>query len=182
VATPQKTNSDRIREALTVTLGNVTAAAKLLGMAKNSLYKRLHALNIHPAVFRKGDVTHGEPVKGDATRSGVTPPVTPAQRSETDTFPSAAGGASFPAMHAASRVPAPKPHTPKNLSFREDHLEAIGRARRRLAAALDVDLTDSDLIQRFVDDKLEEWVAEQVRQKLKQDGSRPRPSGGRLGE
>jgi hypothetical protein len=85
-------------------------------------------------------------------------------------------------MHAASRVPAPKPHTPKNRSFREDHLQAIGRARRRLAAALDVDLTDSDLIQRFIDDKLEEWVAEQVSQKSKQDGSRPRPSAGRLGE
>jgi hypothetical protein len=182
VATPQRTSPERIREALSVTLGNVTAAAKLLGMAKNSLYKRLHSLELHPAVFRRGDVTYGEPVRGDATRSGVTPPVTPAQRSETDTFPSAAGGASFPVMHAASRVPAPKPHTPKSLSFREDHLQAIGRARRRLAAALDVDLTDSDLIQRFIDDKLEEWVAEQVRQKSKQDGSRPRPSGGRLGE
>lgn len=165
---PQKTNSDRIREALTVTLGNVTAAAKLLGMAKNSLYKRLQALDLRPAAFRKGGVTLDHPLKGDATHRRVTSPFSTDQKSETDTFPILLGARSFPTMHAASRAPVPKPlRGPKNLSFREDHLQAISRARRRLAAALDVDLTDSELIQRFIDDKLEEWVGERMRQKSK---------------
>jgi hypothetical protein len=168
VAQPQKASDCRIREALTATSGNITVAAKLLGIAKNSLYKRLRALELQPAFFRMGGVTPDHLRTGDATRSRVTPPVTYDQKSETDTFPNGVREPSFPGVHTVSRAWEKTPRALalrgfRNFALREKHLQAISRARRKLAAALDVDLSDSDLMQRFIDDKLEEWVTERLR-------------------
>ncbi len=164
MANSRRTSNHRIREVLTATVGNVTAAAKMLGIAKNSLYKRLRALELQPAVFRMGVVTPDHLRMGDVTPGRVTPPVTHAQKSETDTFPRSNLVPSFSSMRTPSRALDKTPKATaeralKNLSLPENHLQAISRARRRLAAALDLDLTDADLLQQFIDDKFEDWGA-----------------------
>jgi hypothetical protein len=167
MANSQKASDHRIREVLTATVGNVTAAARMLGIAKNSLYKRLRALELQPAIFRMGGVTPDHLRMGDATHSTVTPPATYGQKSGTDTFPNVVREPSFPGVHTASRAWEKTPRALairgfRNIALRENRLQAISRARRKLAAALDVDLSDSDLIHQFIDDKLEEWVRERV--------------------
>lgn len=153
----------RIRELLAATRGNVTRTAAKLGITKNSLYKRLAVLGVDPAAFRPKwlERHHRHPqVPRASAASAVTGD---AQKRAVAIFPSAADSPSVAAVQA-SMVRSPTRRS--TLRFRPDHLAAIGRARRKLSALLDVELTNSALLERFIDDKLADWLAEQTRSRL----------------
>jgi hypothetical protein len=57
----------------------------------------------------------------------------------------------------------PRLRTVKTLSFRKEQLIRLAHARRRLALALALDLTDSLLLERLIEDALEPWVARQLK-------------------
>jgi len=58
VPAPQRVSIERIREALKASDGNITAAAKVLDMARNNLYERIERAAIDLEVFRPQPGSH----------------------------------------------------------------------------------------------------------------------------
>jgi hypothetical protein len=52
-----KVTATQIREALKVTEGNVAKSARVLGLARNNLYKRLASMGIDPETYRGNSAT-----------------------------------------------------------------------------------------------------------------------------
>lgn len=162
---PRFTKS-HIVEALEETHGNVSAASKKLGLARNSLYKRLVRFDLDPAAYRipaarDARDAHGAPAHAPLARlAGGT-----VQQIESAIFPASQATSTLPPVQAERGNPTAviRIRARKGISLRKDQLRRISHARRRVAAALDTDLTDSSLIERFIDAALDEWVAAQLK-------------------
>lgn len=159
-------SDERIRAALAAARGNVTVAARDLGIARNSFYKRIahmkHELHAERAL-RRGVVhrhSYATSHSGDSGRTRES-----VQNSESAIFSNREGVRTFVPVRNTSAARPPKPHASDvriAKYLRRDRAEKLARARRRLAAALDSDITDSSLIERLIDDELENWIAKQL--------------------
>lgn len=162
---PRFTKS-QIVEALEKTHGNVSAASRKLGLARNSLYKRLVRFDLDPAAYRMPAARAARAVPGMPAHAPLTPLAgSTAQQIESAIFPASHAASTLPPVQAERRDPttAIRIRARKGLSLRKDQLRRISHARRRVAAALDTDLTDSSLLERFIDAALDEWVAAQLK-------------------
>jgi hypothetical protein len=161
VSARERIPADRLRDAVIAAGGNIAAAARELGIARNSLYKRLGDIEIDIANLRAASTTHARP---DAQHAHGAHHAHHAQQNQSAIFPTRVDPRTVPHMQARAATRSGTTHlrAPKTLSLRKDQVDQIRHARRRLAVALDVDLTDSLLLERFIDDTLESWVARQL--------------------
>jgi hypothetical protein len=157
---PRRISEPVIRGVLADTKGNILQAARRLGIHRNALYRRLELLDIDPDLFR---------ANAASLQQDATPDTARASRS--------VRAAAQPASaHSAERAPvrtlslvssleaAPKrDRARRTLWVRREHLAALAKARRHIAAALDVDLTDSSLLERFIEEAFGPWVTKQLK-------------------
>ena len=148
-------------------------------MAPNSLYKRLDSLGIAPSDLRPGRGLR--PGKGGM---GVTPistpgPVTPitpmrdahthAQQSRAALFPRPAHPPTLALVThtttAAAEIPGLENVRQKRLQqprLVPDVLEAVADVRRQLSAALGHDVTDGEVFEWLIREKLQGWLDEKL--------------------
>lgn len=171
----QKVSPEQIISALTDTHGNVEASAKRLGISRNCLYKRLIHIGLEPRDYRKGGAhctRGGAPATKDtrgvlhegwrAARDGTERFVhnEHAHKSEIATFPRAEHSRTVRNMHVEVDPRAPRLRESKNLYLRPEQIEAVKQARFDLQAKLRIELSDSKVLERFIDAKFDDWLNE----------------------
>lgn len=160
-------SDESIRAALAAAGGTVTVAAQELGVARNSLYKRIQHMkaDLHAARARRRGLAHWDS-RSKGHSSNTSAKVESAQKSESAIYPDSGIAPTLIAVRDKKpRTPKPQGEdgrVTKSLWLRKDRADKVSRARRRLAAALDVDLTDSSLLERFIESEFDSWVAKQL--------------------
>lgn len=120
---------EAIKEALHRWGGNVSGAARELGIRRRTLLERIEVMGIDLAVLRNAPAPAHMPTK---ELVGLTP-----ERS----------------------------HRPKRVvvSLRPDHLELLREARWDLQAILRREISEQELLHRFLDVGLQAWISEQLK-------------------
>ncbi len=154
-----------IREALVATRGNVLEVARRLGIHRNALYRRLELLDLDPNSFRSnaGKASESDTVR--TVRTAAQPASAHSAEHSRLCRLSPVSPSEAPAKHSRAR---------RTLWVRREHLAELARARRHIAAAHNVDLTDSGLLERFIEDAFQPWVAKQLDQHV-HDRSEEKP-------
>lgn len=143
--------------------GRVVAVAEELGLRRNRLYERLAAMGKSPRDFRlksspvAGQDREDSPDNLDMSGrrvSGVVRPWPGVRDSSGAPSCPPAEARTFPAV-ASSVAVASK----KQIRILPEHEDMIRRARRRIAFAIDRDLTDEACLADFIDEALEPWLA-----------------------
>lgn len=154
-----------IRTALVATHGNVLEVARRLGIHRNALYRRLELLDIDPNSFRS---SRNEAIESDTARTvraaAQLASAHSAEHARLCTL-SRVSPSESSAKHSRAR---------RTLWVRREHLADLARARRHIAAAHNIDLTDSSLLERFIEDAFQPWVAKQLDQHV-HDQSEEKP-------
>ena len=162
---------EQIREALSACDGKVARAARVLGLARNNLYKRLASTGISPDEFR-GNSARAASVSGDAhaaecaplgnlTAVGTRVPV-----SRPAIFPAPARPRTF---HAVSTEPMSLPpdgtkqlRLSRSVYLRPDQIKALDDACLDLPRVLREKLSPSKVLERFLDDCFGGWLASKL--------------------
>lgn len=164
---------EQIREALKLTKGGISAAARVLGIARNNLYKRLSSSNIDPNDFRgntpEGDkvATAAHAVTGAAAGKSLGR-VKPAHVSVPAIFPRGVDARSFPVMgSAANATEEPKTlRQSRSMYLRPDQVHAINEASLDLPHVLREKLSPSRILEMFIDDRFAQWLEEKLQSKV----------------
>jgi len=177
VSAPQRVKDPQIREALAATHGVVERAAALLGVSKNSLYKRLVRMRLDPDEFRKGDARYATTgsvdaanAKAPAARAGrashgrsrtghqrSTPPMT------TDAHSPNLAHVDRAVTTADEERPVSRLRESRNWFLRPEQIDKVRQAKFDLQAKRRQDLSDSKVVEEFIDAKFDEWLAEVLR-------------------
>jgi hypothetical protein len=167
VAAPRRVSSGQIEQALAATSGCVQRASAILGISKNSLYKRLSRMDLHPDKYRKGDARLGTQGAADAKVFGVR-----ARRAAsgggrnggecaTATFPRAVVGRRLdPVSDEAEDEKVGRLRESRNWFLRPEQIDKVRQAKFDLQAKLRTELSDSKVLERFLDEKFDEWIRE----------------------
>jgi hypothetical protein len=170
---------EQIREALRVTGGQIAPAARILGLARNNLYKRLANNKMSPDSFRGNSATSAPATPTD-TRARETPHVESSEvasgvsKSQSAIFPPHRRARNFPHVSSALTSP-PQPEEPKLLRvsrtiyLRPDQAQALDDACLDLPGVLREKLSPSKLIEKFMDDCFATWIASKL-----EPGRKPR--------
>lgn len=175
-----KVTVEQIREALKVCDGCVSRTARVLGIARNNLYKRLASLEMDPHDYRprrEGDRVAMSSVTAPAPLRGVAPAVPPSRRtkrapiSSNAIYPSAHGAPNLLPVDSerataamaiedeqdvARRSPL---RIARNIYLRPEQVKALEEACFDLAPILREKLSPSKVVERFMDDGFADWLA-----------------------
>lgn len=168
---------DQIREALNACNGNMVRAARVLGLARNNLYKRLANSGIRPGDFRGNSAP---PVTATAAAhatcgaakhgpTGLAAPVAPVPVSRSAIYPGAAVARTFHHVSSAAMNP-PPPEEPKQLRLsrsiylRPEQIRALDDACLDLPRVLREKLSPSKVLEKFIDERFEEWLGSKLSQ------------------
>ena len=161
---------EQIREALRVTGGQIAPAARILGLARNNLYKRLANNKMSPDSFR-GNSARSAPATPTVTRAAETPSADAGEvasrvsNSRSAIFPTPARARNFPHVSSALTTPPQPAEEPKLLRvsrtiyLRPDQAQALDDACLDLPGVLREKLSPSKLIEKFMDDCFAGWIA-----------------------
>lgn len=170
-----KVTGPQVRAAMKLSGGNVTKAAEVLGIARNNLYKRLMSLEIDPAEFRGNSDTVPPETPGairDAFpgEAGAAAFSGSAHRAPVSSLPSSVHGRrarTFPLVmpnQATATIeppPAPQRLRPaRTIYLRREQFQALDDACFDLAAALRERFSLSKVMERFIDERFADWLAE----------------------
>lgn len=164
MAAPQRVTEAQIMAALIRCRGNVAWAAQELGIHRNNLDKRICAMGVKGelAALRKGGtrVVSMPPVQPNDREGGASPY---ARKQQVPSFLKSAPGPILQGMSAAAPV-APFPERPRrpNIRIRPDHVDALVEARFDLIAALRQEVSEQDILERFLSESLRPWLERQV--------------------
>jgi len=182
---------EQIREALAACSGNVLRTAKVLGIARNNLYKHMANKQISPGEHRPargGDSQHKPVVTADAHatvaqlgtagRIGRTSPTAAAVSSTATSKPQGRCVAfpivSTPSM-AAEQVEQPKQlRLSRSVYLRPDQVKALDDACLDLPAVLREKLSPSKVLERFIDDCWVTWLRSKLDAAAKPQAKRGR--------
>lgn len=160
-----KVTRTQIEEAMKATTGNVLRAARILGLARNNLYKRMANLGMSPESYR-GNTFGGASMADGAHAAGsdgvlhATSAAKPDSVSGTAIFTSSARVRKFPGVSTA--IPASEDAKPLRVSrsiyLRPDQIKALDDACLDLAPVLREKLSPSKVLERYLDSGFAEWV------------------------
>ncbi len=185
MAAPPKVSTQAISNALLAWRGDVSAAARQLGLSRNGLYQRIQRLGLDLDGFRNaGGGAPVVPIKVDTTVSRLPPmptmPTLPASSGRVQTIQKS-GRANFSRNADARRVggvsqgataaeveglpikTAPARRLPP-VKVRPDLRERLQRAAWQLQARFEVATDESLVLEQFIEERLDGWVAEKLEQ------------------
>jgi hypothetical protein len=172
LASMRRVTVEQIREALSACDGRVARAARVLGIARNNLYKRLASSGISPDEYRDNTAararvsddahaTRGADFNGGETQTDASAPA-PVFRAAI--FPR---GRRTPTL-AHVNTAAPDSSEPKQLRLsrsvylRPDQIKALDDACLDLPRVLREKLSPSKVLERFIDDCFGEWIGSKL--------------------
>lgn len=158
----EKFSDQEIMAALLDWRGDVLQAARQVGISRKRLYERLAASGLDEKLGAIRSMSRDTRV----SRSGAEMAprrVTGGPKSRGVNSTNPASGPIVQGMSAAAPV-APFPERPRrpNIRIRPDHVDALVEARFDLISALRQEVSEQDILERFLSEALRPWLTRQV--------------------
>ncbi len=171
MGTPRVT-VEQIKAAMEATKGNVSASARVLGMARNNLYKRCVSSNIDPRSYRD-NTPQGNGVTGAAHSVRVTGGRQGSSRAKVVHLSTAAPNAIYQkgsgrrslADMSSAAAPTEEPkalRAARTVYFRPDHLRLLDDACLDLPAVLRERVSFSRVLEMLLDERGVDWLKEKL--------------------